>query len=126
MGFEIDNFDDAVDYVVSMIGSEFEQSYRLANAIIANPGDYTGPQAGITAQKLAAQRYKIGLAAQYWKQKGGTGAKPHDRMIKNALHLAYQALEEVINTLKLTARQDTSLAHGSRPNLTPLKVGDDG
>lgn len=124
MGFEIDNFDDAVDYVVSMIGSDFEQSFSLANAIIANPSNYTGHQASITAQRLAAQRYKIGLAAQYWKQKGGAGANAHNKMIKNALHLAYQALEEVINTLKITARQDNSLAHNNRPNLSPIDVGD--
>lgn len=122
MGFEIDNFDDAVDYVVSMIGSEFEQTLRMANAIIDDPGQYSGPQASAAALKLSAQRYKIGLAAQFWKVRGGGSASNVDKMIKNALHLAYQALEEVINTLKITAKQDHSLAQGSRPNLTPLEV----
>lgn len=116
MGFDISNFDDAIDYVVSMVGSDFEETMKIANDIIENPENYTGPKAAATAQMLAAHRYKIGVAAQYWKGKAAIkdGGTKQDQMIKNALHLGWEAIEEVINTLKITARYDHQLANQSR------------
>lgn len=110
MDLSIDTFDDAIEYVVDMIGSEFQKSLEQANVILDNPGDFTGPQAAITAIRLANQRYKIGIAAQYWKNKSVGSQKRQDKLVKDALMTAYSGLEEVINTLKLTARSDTGLA----------------
>jgi hypothetical protein len=110
MEFNIESFDDALDYVVEMVGAEFERSIALANSILEEPSKFTGPQAAITAIKLANQRYKIGVAAQYWKIKSAQTKKLDDRLIKDALMVAYDALTEMINTLKLTARHEHELA----------------
>lgn len=107
---EIETFDDAVEYAMELIGSDFEKSLRLANSIIEDASNYTGPQAAMTAQKLAVHRYKIGVAAQHWKIEAAKTKKLSDRLIKDSLMVAFTALEEVINTLKLTARSDINVA----------------
>jgi hypothetical protein len=107
--YNINTFDEAVEYLIDMIGSEFEKSLRMANTIIENPGDFTGPQAAVTAIKLANQRYKIGMAAQYWKNKSVGSSNRQDKLVKDALMTAYDALVEVINTLKLVARHEHEL-----------------
>lgn len=107
---EITNFDDAVDYAMELIGSDFEASLKLANAILADPSSYTGPQAAATAQKMAAHRYKIGVVAQQWKIKSSQTKRMQDRLVKDSLMVAYDAIEEIINTLKLAARADMLLA----------------
>ena len=114
MGFDIDNYEDAIDYTVSEIGEEFEEALKIANAIIANPGDYTGPQAAVTAIKLSAYRYKIGVAGAYWQHKSVGNPNRTVKMKKDALKISYDALQEIINTLKLTARHDHQLAQNSR------------
>jgi hypothetical protein len=105
----IDTFEGAVEYLTSMIGDDFEKALQTANSIIADPSQYTGPLAAITAIKLANQRYKIGMAAQYWKNKSVGSANRQDKLIKDALMTAYDALVEVINTLKLVARHEHEL-----------------
>lgn len=107
---EIETFDQAIDYAMDLIGSEFEKSLRLCNSILDDPGSYTGPQAAMAAQKLAVHRYKIGVAAQHWKIEATKTKKLSDRLIKDSLMVAFTALEEVINTLKLTARSDINIA----------------
>lgn len=109
MDLNIDTFDGAVEYLMDMIGDEFEKTLQTANSIVADPSDYTGPQAAITAIKLATQRYKIGVAAQYWKNKSVGSSNRQDKLIKDALMTAYDALVEVINTLKLVARHEHEL-----------------
>jgi hypothetical protein len=106
LDFQVEEFDEAVDYIISMIGSDFEKSVALAGLITENPQDYTGPQALRSAVRLSAYRYKIGLAAQFWKIKSAETKLKKDRLVKDALMLAYDALGEVINTLKLAARHD--------------------
>lgn len=110
MEVKIESFDQAVEYAMELIGSEFEKSLQLCNSILADPADYTGPQAAIAAQKLAVHRYKIGVAAQHWKIEAAKTKKMSDRLIKDSLMVAFTALEEVINTLKLTARADINVA----------------
>ena len=107
---EIETMDDAIEYAREIIGGDFEKALQLANSIIDNPSNYTGAQATMAAVKIALYRYKIGLAAQWWKQESTRTKKLSDRLIKDCLMTAYNGLEEVINTLKLSARQDMSLA----------------
>lgn len=111
MEVKIESFDQAVEYAMDLIGSDFEKSLRLANTILDDPSQYTGPQAGMAAQKLAIHRYKIGVAAQHWKIEAAKTKKMSDRLIKDSLMVAFTALEEVINTLKLTARSDINVAN---------------
>jgi len=113
LDMQIETFDDAIEYVMDLIGSEFEKSLGLANSILENPSDYTGPQAAITAIKLSTHRYKIGIAAQYWKIKSAQTKTLPDRLVKDCLMSAFTGLEEVINTLKIVARHEHELV-GSR------------
>lgn len=100
----ITTFDDAVDYIIDMIGSDFQKALTIANGILNDPSQYSGAQATMAAMKLAAQRTKIGLAAQHWKQEATRTKKPHDRLIKDSLMVLYDSLLELINTLKAAAR----------------------
>lgn len=109
MDYTIETFDDAIEYISGAIGSDFEKALRQTSAIIANPSDYTGQQASMTAVKMGAYRYKIGLAAQYWKLKSSGTKKLDDRLIKDALMSAFTGLEEVINTLKAIAREEREM-----------------
>jgi hypothetical protein len=107
---EIETMDQAIDYAMEIIGSDFEKSLMLCNSILENPSNYTGAQAGVAAMKLSIYRYQIGVAAQHWKIEAASTKKLSDRLIKDSLMVAYNALEEVVNTLKLNARQDIALA----------------
>jgi hypothetical protein len=112
MEVKIETIDDAIDYIVDIVGSDFERAFKLANSILDDPGGFTGPQSVVLAKKLAVYRYKLGIAAQWWKQEATRTKKQSDRLIKDALMTACSYLEEVINTLKLEARQDYGLARG--------------
>lgn len=109
INWDIQTFDDAVEYIADMIGSDFYKAYALANAILENPSEYTGIQANVTAIKLSVIRYKVGLASQLWKKRSTHTKRMQDSLIKDALMATYAGLEEVINTLKLSARQDIDL-----------------
>jgi hypothetical protein len=109
---DITTFDEAVEYSVDLIGKEFEKAIALTNAILENPGDYTGPQAAVSAIKMAGYRLKIGQAAQHWKNKCVGGSNRQDKLIKDALMCMYDSLVEVINTLKLTARHEHEMTKG--------------
>lgn len=111
MRLDINTFEEAVEYLTDMIGDQFEKSLRTANSIIDDPSSYTGPKAAVTAVQLSVQRYKIGEAAQYWKNKSVGSSNRQDKLIKDALMTAYDALVEVINTLKLVARHEHELAN---------------
>lgn len=115
MAFEIDNFDDAVDYVISMIGSDFERSLKIAEAVLEDPGHYTGRQAARAAVELSAHRYKIGVAAQFWKKRSVQTKKDTDRMVKDALMMAYDAIKDVVDALKKVSTLDYELANAQRP-----------
>lgn len=103
---KIETFDEAVDYIIDVIGSDYKKALTLANHILENPTDYSGAQATMAAMKLAAHRVKIGLAAQHWKQEATRTKKPHDRLIKDALMVMYDGLLELINTLKAHSRYE--------------------
>lgn len=104
--FQITDFDGAMDYISEMIGSDFDRAIRLTNAIIADPTNYTGPQASMAAIKLAAYRVKVGEVAQQYKQISTATKKPTDRLIKDALMCLYDGLLELINCLKAAARNE--------------------
>jgi hypothetical protein len=111
--WSLDDFDEIVEYVAEMVGKEFMRTVQIANDIIENPSEYAGIQASITAIKLASHRTKIGVAAQYFKMKSAETKKPHDRLTKDALMVMYTSLEEMINTLKLSARiEKDMIVHG--------------
>lgn len=107
---EFDSFEEAVEYVMDLVGGEFEKSLQLSQAILANPDQYTGPQAAIAAIKLSNHRYHIGVKAQLAKIKSAQTKNLQDRLVKDALMVGYDALGEMINTLKLTARHDHDLS----------------
>lgn len=115
MAFEIDTFDDAIDYVISMIGSNFERSLQIAEAVLENPGDYTGRQAATAAVQLSVHRYKIGVAAQYWKKRSTASKRDIDRMVKDALMLSYDATKDIVDALKKVSTLDNELASMRRP-----------
>ena len=104
--YDIETFDDAIEYITGMIGSDFDRAIKLTNAIIEKPSDFTGPQALMAAIKLAAYRVKVGIAAQDWKQLSTHSKKPTDRLIKDALMCLYDGLLELINCLKAIARNE--------------------
>lgn len=110
MNTTIEDPDQALEYITSLIGEDFEKALGLSAAILANPSDYTGPQAAMTAIKMAGYRYRIGILAQYWKNKCVGGSNRQDKLVKDALMCAYDGLVEVINTLKLTARHEHDLS----------------
>lgn len=111
--WQLTDFDEIVEYVAEMVGKEFMRTVQIANDIIDEPTEYSGIQASITAIKLASHRTKIGVAAQYFKMKSAETKKPHDRLTKDALMVMYTSLEEMINTLKLSARiEKDMIVHG--------------
>src|ERR1051325_11525661 len=95
--FTLAGFDEVLDYIADAIGSDFAKSVNLAQDMIDNPTDYSGPQASLAAIKLAAYRTKIGVVVQYYKQKSTETKKPSDRLTKDALMVIYDALQELIN-----------------------------
>ena len=109
---KIESFEEAIDYAVEMVGSDFEKAVSLTAAIIANPEQYTGPQATISAVKMATYRSRIGLAAQYWKIKSAQTKRLDDRLIKDSLMVMYDSLLEVINVLKITGKHEHEIVHG--------------
>jgi hypothetical protein len=106
MRIDIETFEDAVDYLIDEIGAEYGKALALSNKILEDPQAYSGPQAAIAAIRLANFRYKIGQAAQYWKNKSVGGTNRVDKLKKDALMASYDGLVEVINTLKLVARHE--------------------
>lgn len=109
MDWEIKTPEDAIEYIVGLIGADFEKALGLSTKILETPTDYTGPQAAMAAIKMSNYRFKIGQAAQYWKIKSAQSKNLQDRLIKDSLMAAYDALQEVINTLKLVARHEHEL-----------------
>lgn len=107
--YTIETFDDACEYIVSMLDPKFEKSLDLVNLILANPEQYTGVQAGFAAIKIAGYRTWIGLQAQHWKLRAAQTKKLQDRLVKDSLMVMYDSLIEVINTLKLVSRQEAEL-----------------
>lgn len=106
MDWTITEFDDAIDYVIELIGSNFKKALEQTNAILEDPQSFTGAQASMAAMKLAAHRTKVGVVAQHWKLKSANTKKPHDRLIKDSLLVLYDGLLELINTLKAVARYE--------------------
>lgn len=102
----ITTVDEAIDYIIDLIGSDFKKSLTLAGHILENPHQYSGAQATVAAMKLAAHRTRIGVASQHWKQESVRTKKPHDRLIKDSLQVLYDSILEMINTLKAHSRYE--------------------
>lgn len=67
---------------------------------------FVGLQAAQYANRLAALRTNVSMYAQYYK----TSAKSDtQRKRKDLLHAIFQSVEENINTLKLLARETSSM-----------------
>jgi hypothetical protein len=107
--FSITNFDDAVTYISDMIGSDFQKAIELTSLILEDPSKYTGQQASAAAVKLSIYRLMIGQASQYWKRKETDVKHPHNRLMKDAYHVMYESLLEVINCLKAAARNEREI-----------------
>lgn len=103
---QITTFDEAVDYMIDLIGSDFKKALTLASHILEDPHSYSGPQATMAAMKLAVHRTRIGVAVQHWKQESARTKKPHDRLIKDSLMVMYDSLLEMINTLKAHSKYE--------------------
>jgi hypothetical protein len=103
------SFDDVLLYVETLVGGDFAEAMQLASQIIQNPLHYTGPQAGMMAMRLAVHRYRIGVAAQYWKYQSSQTKKPEERITRDALMAAFAGLEEVIMTLKLISKSEMGI-----------------
>lgn len=106
--YVLSDFDEIVEYVAGGVGDTFIRVVTIAQDIIDNPTEYHGQQASMTAVKLAAYRTKIGTLASYYKIKTPETKRPSDRLTKDALLTMYNSLEELINTLKIQARQELS------------------
>ena len=109
--FDIKPFADACEYVF-VITTELERLMHLVNQILDDPGAHSSAQANVAAIQLAANRYKIGQKAQFFKIKSAQTKQVRDRLTKDALMAAYDGLLEVINTLKLAARHDSEQVRG--------------
>jgi len=106
------DFQDVIDYVAGQIGDQFKNAVLLAQAIVEDPGSFTGPQAASSALKLSVYRLLIGTNAEYYKIRATKTQKYTDRLTKGALIVMYDALEEVINCLKLMSRLEASALNG--------------
>lgn len=96
-----------VDEIAKVLGEdadEFIACMRLVDAIIENPGVYTGVKAGLEASRLAAYRTRIGAKAQMYKSAAVGNADLRKR--KDVLMTMYDSLLENINTLKGLARYE--------------------
>lgn len=106
------SFQDVLDYTAGQIGGEFEKSILIAQDIIDNPTNYSGPQAASTALKLATYRLLVGTNAEYFKLRTQKTQKFSDKLTKGALIVMYDALEELINCLKLVSRLEAGALNG--------------
>ena len=97
---------DALDYIASLMGREFERAVNLTNKIIEDPTHYTGIQALGAAQRLSNFRFKIGAEAEKYKQLAQKSPTPPNKLIKGTLIMAYNAIEEMIMTLKALGRYE--------------------
>ncbi len=109
MLYEFENFESACEYVVESLDPKFGKTLDLVNLILATPYQYTGQQAAFAAIKIAGYRTFIGLQAQHWKLRAAQTKKLQDRLVKDALLVMYDGLLEVVNCLKLVARQEHEL-----------------
>lgn len=97
--------DDIVEYVASMVGTDFMRVVQIAQDVIDNHSKYLGLQALSAAKRLSAYRVKMGVLDAYYKQKSVATKDPQDRLIKEAIIVINHNLEEAINCLKLAARE---------------------
>lgn len=99
---------DAVKEAMGDDADEFIAVMPIIQDMIDNPEKYHGSKAAMEAVRLAALRTKISVKCQYYKTSGDKSLTNRKR--KDVLMAMYQALEENINALKLTARIDFSSA----------------
>jgi hypothetical protein len=63
----LSDFDEVVEYVADLVGSDFKRAVLVAQDITENPSEYSGVQASMTAIKLASYRVRIGVEGSYYK-----------------------------------------------------------
>jgi len=95
-----------VDYIRDAMGDEAEEFIavmRVVGDIIENPNDYLGMQASKCATILAAYRTQMIVKSQAYKRRSSRMTET-DKLRNDIWKTLYQALEENINTLKLSAK----------------------
>ena len=94
------------DYIRDAMGSEAEEFIevmRIVGDIIENPNHYLGIQASKCATILAAYRTQMIVKSQAYKRRSSRMTET-DKLRNDIWKTLYQALEENINTLKLSAK----------------------
>lgn len=96
----------SAEEIVKVMGNdaeEFLSCMATVEAIISDPRAYTGAQAIVEANRLAALRTKIGIKSQMYK----TAEKSLiQRQRKDIFFTLYHSLEENINCLKLLGKYE--------------------
>ena len=94
------------DYIRDAMGGEAEEFIevmRIVGDIIENPNHYLGIQASKCATILAAYRTQMIVKSQAYKRRSARMTET-DKLRNDIWKTLYQALEENINTLKLSAK----------------------
>jgi len=103
------NVEVGLDEIAAVLGreeyDEFNACMAIVQKILDSPSAMMGSEALVAAAKLAALRTKIGARAQYYKTSDKSIIQ---RRRKDILMLMYDALQEVINTMKLLGRMEHS------------------
>ena len=82
---------------------EFMECLRIVEDIINNPDHYLGMQAVKYANILAAYRTMMIVKSQAFKRKSSI-MSDNDKFVNDIWKTMYEALQENINTLKLSAK----------------------
>jgi len=82
---------------------EFIECMRIVQDIINNPETYVGAQAIKYANILAAYRTMMIVKSQAFKRKSSI-MSDNDKFVNDIWKTMYEALQENINTLKLSAK----------------------
>nr|DAT56977.1 MAG TPA: hypothetical protein [Caudoviricetes sp.] len=95
-----------VEFIAQNMGdrsAEFIECMKLVQDIIDNPNHYVGAQAIKYANLLAANRTQMIIKSQAFKRKSSLMSES-DKLVNDIWKTMYEALQENINTLKLSAK----------------------
>ena len=95
-----------VEFIAQNMGdrsAEFIECMKLVQDIIDNPNHYVGAQAIKYANLLAAYRTQMIIKSQAFKRKSSLMSES-DKLVNDIWKTMYEALQENINTLKLSAK----------------------
>lgn len=95
-----------VEFIAQNMGdrsAEFIECMKIVQDIIDNPNHYVGAQAIKYANLLAAYRTQMIIKSQAFKRKSSLMSES-DKLVNDIWKTMYEALQENINTLKLSAK----------------------